>query len=92
MKDPSYAPTYCALYPALANIARSHGYALAIHGTLGRDVIQRELTPAELAAFRGVVGHYHWSPKRKIDPGLALMRAIAGFEPRLAIGLGGPAE
>ena len=38
MKDPSYAPTYCALYPALANIARSHGYALAIHGTLGRDM------------------------------------------------------
>ncbi len=38
MKDPSYAPVYCALYPKLAKIARSHGYALAIHGTLGRDM------------------------------------------------------
>lgn len=38
MKDPTYAPVYCALYPKLAEIARSHGYALAIHGTLGRDM------------------------------------------------------
>jgi len=38
MKDPNYAPVYCALYPSLAKIAREHGYALAIHGTLGRDM------------------------------------------------------
>jgi hypothetical protein len=38
MKDPSYAPIYCALYPELATIARKHGYALAVHGTLGRDM------------------------------------------------------
>lgn len=38
MKDASYAPVYCALYPALAEITRRHGYALAIHGTLGRDM------------------------------------------------------
>lgn len=38
MKDPTYAPVYCALYPQLAKIARKHGYALAIHGTLGRDM------------------------------------------------------
>lgn len=38
MKDPTYAPVYCALYPELAQIARKHGYALAIHGTLGRDM------------------------------------------------------
>lgn len=38
MKDPTYAPVYCALYPSLAIIARKHGYALAIHGTLGRDM------------------------------------------------------
>lgn len=37
MKDPNYAPVYCALYPELAKITRKHGYALAIHGTLGRD-------------------------------------------------------
>jgi len=38
VKDPTYAPVYCALYPELAVIARSYGYALAIHGTLGRDM------------------------------------------------------
>lgn len=38
MKDPTYAPAYCALYPGLATVARKHGYALAIHGTLGRDM------------------------------------------------------
>lgn len=38
MRDPTYAPMYCALYPELAKIARKHGYALAVHGTLGRDM------------------------------------------------------
>lgn len=38
MKPANYAPTYCALYPALADLVRTHGYALAIHGTLGRDM------------------------------------------------------
>ena len=34
---PSYSPVYCALYPELAKLAREHGYALAIHGSLRRD-------------------------------------------------------
>lgn len=34
---PGYSPVYCALYPDLAVIARKHGYALAIHGSLLRD-------------------------------------------------------
>lgn len=38
MKPATYAPMYCALYPQLAEIARKHGYALAIHGSLGRDM------------------------------------------------------
>lgn len=38
MKDPTYAPMYAALYPGLAKITRAHGYALAVHGTLGRDM------------------------------------------------------
>lgn len=38
MKPANYAPMYCALYPQLAEIARSHGYALAVHGTLARDM------------------------------------------------------
>jgi hypothetical protein len=37
MKAASYAPLYCAIYPELAEIARKHGYALAIHGSLSRD-------------------------------------------------------
>jgi hypothetical protein len=38
MKAANYAPMYCALYPQLAEIARKHGYAMAVHGTLGRDM------------------------------------------------------
>lgn len=38
MKNPNYAPMYCALYPGLAEITRAHGYALAVHGSLGRDM------------------------------------------------------
>jgi len=35
---PSYAPVYAAaLYPQLAELARKHGYALAVHGSLQRD-------------------------------------------------------
>lgn len=37
MKPASYAPVYCALYPQLAEIARKHGYAMAVHGSLQRD-------------------------------------------------------
>lgn len=38
MKPPNYAAVYAAaLYPQLARIARSHGYALAVHGSLARD-------------------------------------------------------
>lgn len=35
--DPSYAPLYCAMYPDLAKIAKEHGYALAVHGSLASD-------------------------------------------------------
>lgn len=38
MKEPNFAPVYCALYPGLAEVTREHGYALAIHGSLGRDM------------------------------------------------------
>ena len=37
MKPANFAPVYCAIYPGLAEIARKHGYALAIHGSLARD-------------------------------------------------------
>lgn len=35
---PNNAPTYMCLYPGLAEIARAHGYALAVHGSLARDM------------------------------------------------------
>lgn len=36
--QPNYAPVYAAaLYPQLAKIFQSHGYALAVHGSLARD-------------------------------------------------------
>lgn len=37
MKPANFAPVYCAIYPELAEIARKHGYALSVHGSLGRD-------------------------------------------------------
>lgn len=38
MKPPVLAPAYCSLYPSLCEVARNHGYSLAIHGTLARDM------------------------------------------------------
>ncbi len=37
MKPANYAPVYAGLYPELAEIARKHGYAMAVHGSLARD-------------------------------------------------------
>jgi hypothetical protein len=38
VKPANYAPVYAAaLYPQWAEIAREHGYALAVHGSLARD-------------------------------------------------------
>lgn len=37
MKPANNAPMHCAMYVSLAEICRSHGYALAVHGTLARD-------------------------------------------------------
>ncbi len=38
MKAPSPAPLYATILPVLVEAARSRGYALAIHGTLSRDL------------------------------------------------------
>lgn len=38
MKAPNPAPAYVAMYPILCEVARAHGYALTIHGTLNRDL------------------------------------------------------
>jgi hypothetical protein len=37
MKAANFAPAYAAMYPALTEIARSHGYAMAVHGSVARD-------------------------------------------------------
>lgn len=38
MKGPTRGPIFACLYPGLCQIARRHGYALAIHGTLVGDM------------------------------------------------------
>ena len=38
MKPPTRAPFYACLYPGLCDVARKHGYALAIHGTVTADL------------------------------------------------------
>ena len=39
MKEANFAPVYAAcMYTELATIARAHGYALAVHGSLARDL------------------------------------------------------
>lgn len=38
MKPANYGPFYAAgLYPKLAEVFREHGYALAVHGSIGTD-------------------------------------------------------
>lgn len=37
MKAPTFTPAYVALFPVLCEIAREHGYALAVHGSVARD-------------------------------------------------------
>lgn len=38
MKEPSLAPAFAVVYTILAEAARSVGYALAVHGSMGRDL------------------------------------------------------
>lgn len=38
MKDPNPAPMFACLYPGLCAVARAHGYALALHGSLVTDM------------------------------------------------------
>lgn len=37
MKPATMGPAYVAMYPKLAEVAKAHGYALAIHGSITRD-------------------------------------------------------
>lgn len=53
--SPARAAAYVAIYPMLVQIARRHGYALAVHGSLHRDFdlvaipwVQEASTPLQL--------------------------------------------
>lgn len=37
MKPATVAPAYVGLYPFLCEVARAHGYALAVHGSVVND-------------------------------------------------------
>ena len=71
---PSYAPVYAAaLYPEMAAIAREHGYALAVHGSLQRDFdliavpwVEEGVSPPQ-ALVDAIVGRFH--PARQIGEG-----------------------
>lgn len=66
MKEPNHAPCYIHLYPGLAKVAREHGYALAVHGSLARDFDliavpwTDEAVPAEqlIEALRADIGGF----------------------------------
>lgn len=38
MREPNRAPAFACIYHGLCDVARSHGYALAIHGTVTTDL------------------------------------------------------
>ena len=38
MKPPTLAPAFASYYPILCEVAREHGYCLALHGTMARDL------------------------------------------------------
>lgn len=37
MKPANLAPVYVGIYPGLAELCRANGYALAVHGSVGKD-------------------------------------------------------
>lgn len=68
MKPANHGPIYVAMYPELAEIARAHGYALAIHGSLARDFdlicipwSEAPSTPDDVVADMG--RHFAFSPQ-----------------------------
>lgn len=49
----------------------------------GNDVLATAMPEVEAKAFRGHMGHFHWTAN-KTDPGLVLLRAIAAHDRRKA--------
>lgn len=70
MKPSSRTAAYVLLYPQLAEVARAFGYALAIHGSMNRDMdlvaipwTERAVDPFTLVnAMKEAVGGWWWGP------------------------------
>lgn len=103
MRESNFAPAYCSPYPALAQICRNHGYALAVHGSVARDfdviAIPRtadardpEDVVAEITATFGVTraGPYEVREHGRILYGLCLAGegfVDLSFVPRFQMGI-----
>lgn len=74
MKPPIPAPAYAGLYVLLCEIAREHGYALAIHGTMATDLdviaipwTDEAITAGELAVI--FFNQLHWIHQSDLGEG-----------------------
>lgn len=55
MREPNRAPAYAVIYHGLAEVARRHGYALAIHGSVLNDLDLVAVPWTEQAAKPGLL-------------------------------------
>lgn len=88
MKPANNAPMYCAMYPSLAEICRSHGYALAVHGTLARDFdmiavpwVESPANPQDVVdaiTSKHAVNNVSGSPEMKMHNRLCYTLALYG--------------
>ncbi len=66
----SHGPLYANLYPKMVEVARAHGYALAVHGSMSRDLdliavpwVERPSEPDALVKALATVSYFeHVSP------------------------------
>ena len=87
MKDITFATAYVELYPILADVAREHGYSLAVHGSVGRtnasdiDFVAvpwaDDCTTAELL-IRNIASNYLVTGLNK-----RLVEAMKGMKPEI---------
>lgn len=57
-------------------LCRAYGLPFDVPRDSAGELVTTTLGTRELAAYRGVLGHYHVT-RRKVDPGTELLRAIA---------------
>lgn len=73
------AEQVAAALALVETLCKAYGLPLAVPMD-GRGVLSTVVPKAQLAAFRGVIGHLH-TTLRKIDPGIAILRAVAARDP-----------